>query len=890
MKYALFFIFFWLYILAPAQTITFAGFVKDSTGNKLAAASLVAANAKTKVFQGYSITDENGQFELAFKKNETYVVKVTYMGYKPVVDTVQTKETDIFISYTLKPDQNQLDGVEVKYEMPVQVKGDTIVYNADSFTTGNEKKLGDVMKKMPGIEVAKDGTVKVEGKEVKKIMVEGKDFFDGDSKLATKNIPAKAVKKVEVLRNYNENTQMKDFEDNEESYAINIRLKKGQKEFWFGEVSAGAGTQEKYILHPKLFYYSPKRTYNIIADINNIGSPPLTWREMFKLTGGFSSRMRKSGATFTMNSSGLGFSMLQNDRAKYQDNEFGAFNYNITASPHLNLKGFIIGSLAKTEMLTETGRVYTTNDITEQIINSHIQNNQTGVAKFDLNYEPNENLNIKYGIMAKLSGVTEQAKTLSTVTGATLENKEEDTGNINQKFELYKTLPSENLISLEIQHEYNKNIPLAEAISTNEFFATSSLINLSPQNTYDLIQHKSFSGNKIATLFDYYLILNDVSHLDFSLGHQYITQDFTSSITQKLDNETEVTLAPDFLKNDAQYRFSDLYGGLHYKLLWKKFLFRPALNLHYYDLKDTQFGDVKKQNQWALLPSMSIKYTFKRGKRLYFNYKLTNNFADISQYAKAYVLSGYNRLKGGNRYLDNVYKHQFNLRYSSYSFSKFSFMYAGLTYTKAQNSIRTKSILLQTDIISLPVNINNPDENFSINVRYSKRYMTWDYKVGATGGKNIYYSIINNTETKSVSYNQNYTTTFSSNFSGFFNFDIGYILNINDFETSYKNATYITHNPNMVLEFNFFKNTTLLKAKYDYYNYRDKNHVINNYAFLSAELYYQKEGSKWEFVLSGQNLLQNHSLNSESLSELMIATSRYYVQPQYWLLKINYKL
>ncbi len=890
MKYALFFIFFWLYILAPAQTITFAGFVKDSTGNKLAAASLVAANAKTKVFQGYSITDENGQFELAFKKNETYVVKVTYMGYKPVVDTVQTKETDIFKSYTLKPDQNQLDGVEVKYEMPVQVKGDTIVYNADSFTTGNEKKLGDVMKKMPGIEVAKDGTVKVEGKEVKKIMVEGKDFFDGDSKLATKNIPAKAVKKVEVLRNYNENTQMKDFEDNEESYAINIRLKKGQKKFWFGEVSAGAGTQEKYILHPKLFYYSPKRTYNIIADINNIGSPPLTWREMFKLTGGFSSRMRKSGATFTMNSSGLGFSMLQNDRAKYQDNEFGAFNYNITASPHLNLKGFIIGSLAKTEMLTETGRVYTTNDITEQIIDSHIQNNQTGVAKFDLNYEPNENLNIKYGIMAKLSGVTEQAKTLSTVTGATLENKEEDTGNINQKFELYKTLPSENLISLEIQHEYNKNIPLAEAISTNEFFATSSLINLSPQNTYDLIQHKSFSGNKIATLFDYYLILNDVSHLDFSLGHQYITQDFTSSITQKLDNETEVTLAPDFLKNDAQYRFSDLYGGLHYKLLWKKFLFRPALNLHYYDLKDTQFGDVKKQNQWALLPSMSIKYTFKRGKRLYFNYKLTNNFADISQYAKAYVLSGYNRLKGGNRYLDNVYKHQFNLRYSSYSFSKFSFMYAGLTYTKAQNSIRTKSILLQTDIISLPVNINNPDENFSINVRYSKRYMTWNYKVGATGGKNIYYSIINNTETKSVSYNQNYTTTFSSNFSGFFNFDIGYILNINDFETSYKNATYITHNPNMVLEFNFFKNTTLLKAKYDYYNYRDKNHVINNYAFLSAELYYQKEGSKWEFVLSGQNLLQNHSLNSESLSELMIATSRYYVQPQYWLLKINYKL
>ncbi len=887
------FIFSFLFLFSyhlSSQKIHFSGVVQDSTGNKLSSASLVAANAKTKAFQGYSITDENGQFDLRFDKNQKYIVKLTYMGYKSLIDTIETKENDIFKKYVLRSDLNQLEGVEIKYEMPVQIKGDTIVYNADSFTTGNEKKLGDVMKKMPGIEVAKDGTVKVEGKEVKKLMVEGKDFFGGDSKLATKNIPAKAIKKVEVLRNYNENSQMKSFEDNEESYAINIRLKKGKKKFWFGEASTGVGTKEKYLFHPKLFYYSPKQVYNIIVDINNIGNPPLSWSEMFKLTGGFSSRMFKSGASFNSGSSGLGFATMQNNKANYQKNEFGAFNYNITASPFLNVKGFIIGNVSKTEMLTETNKIYTANNLSEQIVHQNIQRSKSGVGKVDLDYNPNENLNIKYGILGKISEVSEKAASLSTVSGSIKENQKEEASHINQRFELYKTLESENLISLEIQHEYNQNIPLMEAISPNEFFATSSIINLSPQQTYDLIQNKKFSGNKISTLFDYYLIINEVSHLDFSLGHQFVNQKFTSDIIQKLDNGNEQNFNSALLKNDAQYLFSDLYGGLHYKLLWKKLIIRPSINLHYYYLDDVQYGDKKTKNQWALLPALSLKYPIKRGSRIRFKYKLTNSFADITKYAKAYVLSGYNHLKGGNRNLENVYKNQFSLGYYSFSMSNFSSFFVSLSYSKAMNSIKNKSVLIQTDLVSIPININNPEENLNASISYSKRYISWNYRLNANVSKNKYFSIINNIETQSVSYNQNYGVNLSSNLTGFFNMDLGYKLNLKRFNTSNRKSLYLTHIPSLGIDLSFFDHSLLLKTKYDYYNYRDRSHVINNYAFLSADLYYQKPGSKWEFVLSGNNLLGTNSLNSESLSDLMIATSKYYVQPKYWMFKINYKL
>ena len=122
-------------------------------------------------------------------------------------------------------------------------------------------------------------------------MVYGKDFFDGDSKLATKNIPANAIDKVEVLRNFSEVGQMRGVTNNQDNVAINIRLKEGKKNFWFGEVTAGGGSDAdqdtRHLVHPKLFYYNPKYSINVITDVNDIGEVPFTWRDYFNFTCGF---------------------------------------------------------------------------------------------------------------------------------------------------------------------------------------------------------------------------------------------------------------------------------------------------------------------------------------------------------------------------------------------------------------------------------------------------------------------------------------------------------------------------------------------------------------------------------------------------------------------------
>ena len=124
-----------------------------------------------------------------------------------------------------------LDEVELTYEMPVSIKGDTLVYNADSFKRETDKKLEDVLKRLPGVDINDDGEVEVEGKVVEKVMVEGKDFFDGDTKLATKNIPANAIDKVQVLKNYDEVGQLRNVRSNEDNIAINIKLKEGKNRF-----------------------------------------------------------------------------------------------------------------------------------------------------------------------------------------------------------------------------------------------------------------------------------------------------------------------------------------------------------------------------------------------------------------------------------------------------------------------------------------------------------------------------------------------------------------------------------------------------------------------------------------------------------------------------------
>ena len=252
----LYFTFLLCSLASFSQNIRVEGFVKDSTGLGLEMANVMAINKETKAMDAYAITNEKGKFFLNLMPNATYDIKASYIGYQSFNAVLKT--TTVAMDYNIVMQQGlQLKDIEVVYEMPVTISGDTIIYNSDSFTNGTERKLEDVLKKLPGVEVDSDGNITVEGKSVQKVMVEGKDFFDGDTKIATKNIPADALDKIQVLRNYNEVSNLKGLENNEENVAINIKLKEGKKNFWFGDMTAGIGVgheEDRHLINPKLFY------------------------------------------------------------------------------------------------------------------------------------------------------------------------------------------------------------------------------------------------------------------------------------------------------------------------------------------------------------------------------------------------------------------------------------------------------------------------------------------------------------------------------------------------------------------------------------------------------------------------------------------------------------
>lgn len=168
-------IFFLLPLIVLGQ-IKLEGVVRDTLNNPLELASLVAINKKTKGFESYVITDNLGQYSLELKKNSSYNIQISYIGLNTINDSISTLENSISKDYILRS-AFSLDEVELIYEMPVAVKGDTLVYNADAYTNGSERKLEDIIDKLPGVEINESGQIEVEGKVVNKLMVNGKDFL-----------------------------------------------------------------------------------------------------------------------------------------------------------------------------------------------------------------------------------------------------------------------------------------------------------------------------------------------------------------------------------------------------------------------------------------------------------------------------------------------------------------------------------------------------------------------------------------------------------------------------------------------------------------------------------------------------------------------------------------
>lgn len=273
MRILLSFVFLLMFSLVSfaQEKTTVSGSVFDNTTQEpVEQASIRILNAKDSAYVTGAVTNESGRFRIQLNRGK-YIFNVTYLGYTGEFINVDVADKAITLpAINLKDDGILLkEAVITAKAVEVMVKGDTIEYNADSYKVQESAVVEDLLKKMPGVEVDSEGKITVNGKEVKKILVDGKEFFSNDPKIASKNLPASMVNKLQVLDKKSDMSLMTGFDDGNEETVINLTVKPGMKEGVFGNAYAGYGSKDRYETNLMTSYMRNNNQFTLIGGANN---------------------------------------------------------------------------------------------------------------------------------------------------------------------------------------------------------------------------------------------------------------------------------------------------------------------------------------------------------------------------------------------------------------------------------------------------------------------------------------------------------------------------------------------------------------------------------------------------------------------------------------------
>jgi len=890
----LFFLFFSFLAQVNAQEkVSYFGEVRDTIGTPLQFANVLALDTATNRMSAFAVTNAQGQFRLSLVANKPYKLQATFIGYFPFEGVFIPKESNsVPYRIVLKNDVKQLSDVEVVQEMPVLIQGDTITYKAEVFTNGTERKLEDVLEELPGFEVDEDGGVRVQGKDVSKVLVDGKEFFEGDTKLATKNLPANVVDKVQVLQNYNDISPLSGVNQSED-IALNIQLKEDKKNIVFGDIEAGGGPQERYFGHANVFYYGPKTNINLIADANNIGEPAFSMSDIYRFTGGLNSFANKSGSSFNISSNSLGIPMAERNNAQSLDNQLGALNYNFTPSDAWRISGFAIGSQVDNVLGSVSQRTYILQPGENEELLSTETNVQSRAAlgKLGIKYVPNADLQLDYNIFARISDVSNTSAQNSVFRGDVNEivgtNAQKPTS-IEQQLRGFWAASANDIWSFEGAYKTQFQDPSLDLLTTQRPFA--ALIPTTGTSPFNLLQFKEITTQNQEAALNYYRILNKTNHINVRVGNVFTSQKLTSSLSERLSNETEVPITDPIFQNDVDFTFRDFYASVLYKTKIGDLELTPSINLHYYDIDNIQPAGNTGFDKTLLLPALNARYRFRSSHSLTFNYSVSADFTDVQNFAQGIIVRNYNNLFAGNPMLRNSLYHNVTLNYFNFNMYNFLNIYGGLNYSRRLNDVSNIIEFDGLERINLPINIDAANEISSAYASIDKRFDALKLSLSGNWSIATTNNIISDTRNVNESFNQTYRLGVDTRLWQIFQLGLAYSLNLNDYQGLGNSNRFENHSPSANLEFDFLKGFTF-EADYAYNRYVN-NETGNEQTFdlMDVELRYRKEGSPWEFKVQGMNLFDTRGVRMDSFNESLISTYEYFIQQRYWVFTVMFDL
>lgn len=873
-----------------AQEVTFSGIVRNNLDEPLDGANLIAIPLIDTLDLKFSIADARGRFSFRLSEENVYKLEISYLGYMTLRDTI-TPTKDTSRNYKMQPSNESLDEIVLKTQIPVIVKEDTIIYRAKSFTNGSERKLKDILKKLPGVEVERNGVVKVRGKKVNKLMVDGKTFFTGSTKLAIENIPSDAVKEVEVLDNYNEVPFLKNLADSDEM-AMNIKLAEDKKKFVFGDIESGGGVSERYIFHPTVFYYSPKTSLNLIGDVNNIGKKSFSLEDYVNFEGGILSLINDR----------RGFKIYNDDFARYLNDDdyifskidFGALNIVQQINSKLRFNSYCIVAKNKQQFRQKSQLIYLTN--TKNFQEFRRSNTETGmifsITKWQLHYVPNDDEDLSYEGFVKTSNVNSGKNQISITTqdSSFIYSEERPWSfRVNQNITYSRHFSYRNTSTIIFDYNFRKG-------KNNEMWNSSSpwLNNIIPykeDETYKIQQNTSSQLHDIHFGLKHYWVINNTNHIYPEMGENFTDQRIFTQDWQVFDSEKINDFSKAGFHNRTHFRLSDSYAGVQYKSRLGDLTLKPGVFYHLYAWDLYQFKDHQINNSKAvILPEFEGEFEVSSVEKFKLEYALKSVFTDGASFANRYKLIDFNRIYVGNKDLQNQLYHSLLLSYYKFSLFTGLFLNGSMSYVSREKNVSTTTISRGTSQISKVFYNTLPDERIRLSASVSKKIENFKFSLETHITNYHYTRMINSEKVNFKTINYSYTLNAKTSFKDLPNLEIGLQQNLEAFEAN----DFLNHleqlNPFLNFEYRFMSDF-LLNGNYLFTSFRNKDtkeHELFQIGDIS--LFYQRENSPWGFEIDADNIFSASYKNINSLDQSILTNRKIYVQPRTILFKISYKL
>ena len=867
-------------MLSTAQELILKGRVVNEHNQAVEFANVIVRDSLSSGIAGFAITDELGEFKIALKTEVAYSITVSFVGYEKYIRqyTFDSEET-ISVLIKLKESSTLLNEVQVVEEMPVVMSGDTLVYKTESFVNGREQKLEDVLNKLPGVEVDKDGGVTVQGKKVSKLLVEGKQFFDGDTKMGVKNIPANAIDKVQVLNNYNEIGPLNSV-NNSEQIALNIKLKEGKKNMVFGDVEAGGGPSSRYLGHLNGFYYSKKLNANLIADANNIGEQAFSQRDYYRF-GGSMQESLSNGTQLNTDQSANMPSLVDKFSAYDLNNSLIATNLNYQPNSKVYHTGFLIGARSAFKALSKNQRRFIGGDVelNELLISDRESDQLSGFAKYAIQWSPSTKSFFKYGLFAKANQNTQLSK-LDSYSQDTLNMRAYEEGNnysFTQRLEAYHSISDKHIVSgyadvtigrITPDYTLNSQAPVLNYLDLNK----DSLVRIRQYSTQDRVL--------LNLRTDYYWVLNRLTHLNFVLGSTNEQLGFKSDLDQLYPEQEKEALLADSLSNDVERTINDLYTGLGLKTKWKDFVVFPQLYYHHYGV--VLEGEEQSMQYW--LPKLVLSYQISSPQKLSFQYARTVNFQGVDHYASGIRLSNYFGFDQGNRQLKEGLTDQYSLNYNYFNLFSGLNIFSQVQYSEVKNGLGQS--ISSEGLVQGYRSINLPDKNyllsayFNINKNFKKFKAGMSYTLDYLNGQLLFNELAIRNKRVNTKANVNIGTTFFKKLECNLSNELSYNL--------YQDNVFITQSPTIKLDWAIADHMNL-QTSLQHNQYKAVSTGNENaYQNWDVQYNYSPVGKPWQIQLIALNLLNNRSIRTDGINNNIISTQEIYIQPSYFLANFKY--